>query len=50
MDKFNKDFKKDWQQASQEDKRHIVKMIILLAGLTLVPVLAIIYAMATGII
>ena len=24
MDKFNKDFKKDWQQASQEDRRHIV--------------------------
>ena len=50
MSKINKDFKKDWEQASPEDRRHITKMILLLAGLTLIPVLAIIYAMATGIL
>jgi hypothetical protein len=45
---INKDFKKDWEKLSPENKRHIIKMIILLAGLTLVPILAIVFSMATG--
>ena len=45
---INKGFKEDWQKASPEDRRHVIKMVILLAGLTLVPVLFIIISLATG--
>ncbi len=48
MSLINKDFKKDWQNTSQEDKKHVIKMIILLAALTLVPVAFIAFSMATG--
>ena len=45
---INKDFKKDWDNMSQNDKKHMIKMIILLACLTLVPVICIACSAATG--
>ena len=45
---FNKEFKKDWENMSPGDKRHIIKMIILLASLTLIPVICIACSAATG--
>lgn len=48
MAKINKEFQKDWKNASAGDKRHLRKIIILLAALTLVPVLFIAFSMASG--
>lgn len=45
---INKDFKRDWEQMSPDDKKHMIKMIVLLACLTLVPVICIAVSMATG--
>ena len=45
---FNKDFKRDWENMSADDKRHMIKMIVLLACLTIVPVVCIACSMARG--
>ena len=45
---INKAFKEDWENMSPQDKRHIIKMIVLLACLTIVPVICIACSMATG--
>lgn len=48
MSWINKDFKKDWENTSPENKRHVIKLIIILGALTLVPVICIACSMATG--
>jgi hypothetical protein len=48
MNWINKDFKKDWENTSPENKRHVIKLIIILGALTLVPVICIACSMATG--
>lgn len=45
---INKEFKKDLENMTPGDKRHIIKMIILLASLTLIPVICIACSAATG--
>ena len=45
---INKAFKEDWENMSPHDKKHIIKMIVLLAALTIVPVICIACSMATG--
>ena len=45
---INKAFKEDWENMSPQDKRHIIKMIVILACLTIVPVICIACSMATG--
>ncbi len=46
--RINKDFKRDWEQMSLDDKKHMIKMIALLACLTLIPVICIAVSAATG--
>ena len=45
---INKNFKRDWEQMSPDDRRHMKKMIVLLACLILVPVICIAVSAASG--